>query len=858
MPPASQPPSGRTGSSRAARTRRPSGPALDAFEREGISWEGEVGIAGHGSEIPAHLLVTSERILLADRDTVLLEAPRSWLVPAPLRVDDNGIRFSITPEGVVPSRDTTERLLVMVRDGRGPASQLVAILTGRTRRETIEAESPAWKPGVGAGRSSSLPPLPAFETAQDQPAPEAQGPNDAATRGARQAEQRDDQRREPRVAAFRAPEPEPVEPRSNAARFLSTRQSADAPEAPEPERRSAAQFTPIKAEHKPRRKRGAAAWLGWAAMLAILVLAAGWFARPYLPDDVTERLPAALVGDQAGDDDGEVALQPQEAPQETSSEVAQGDGTTGAGADPSDIMPTEAALGVGGATTDSTNGVGGGEHGPEGSVLPTPTPPADTGGNTSETAPPAADNESLAGAPEGDQTGDTSDQGTGGEQPADTGDTQPEPTEPAEEVVPTTAPPVVEPTVAPTEPPVVETEVPTEEPTEIPTEEPTEVVTEEPTEVVTEEPTAAPTEAPTQEPTAAPTEAPTEVPATPTLAPTEPTEEPEPTIAPTGEAVTEPTLESQPASVNPEEPPAQEFVQSGIRYSVNGASSGSSVPELPEINAVTYGEWIVLSVEGQNLTDENQVFDMREFSLIADGEEILVDVGNSWVGSMLGYSPAYSNTDAILWAPGEGHQFALTFLAPLDAQSLILQAGDQQIDLTSILETTPGLGQEQQSAAPETIDATVVDVIDGETIVIEKDGIQQTVRYLGIDVPTGDACYAGEATEANRSLVAGQTVKIERQATDVDAQGNWVRDVWVQTDDGRYALVAHQLVASGAATADISEPNTRFASWLRSADAAAQAEGLGIWGSCDQGSVPAGDAIVAIQQADLTRRASAA
>ena len=832
MPPASQPPSGRTGSSRASRAHRPAGPARDAIEREGITWEGEVGIAGLGSDIPAHLIVTSDRVILADRDAILLEAPRSWLVPAPLRVDDNGVRFSITPEGVVPGRDTTERLLVMIRDGKGPASQLVAILTGRTRRESIAAEAPTWKQGVGAGRSSSLPPLPAFETAQDQPAPEAPQPSDAETGGAPPIEQWDDPRRSRRVAAFQAPEPEPVEPNSRAARFLSSAREPVAA-AQEPNRERKAKVTPIERERETRR-RGVGAWLGWVAMLAIVVLVAGWFARPYLPDDVTDRLPAAIVGDQSGDDD--TALRPQPAPQQSSSDIPVGDGTTGAGTDPSDIMPTEAALGVGGATTDSTDGVGGGEHGPEGSVLPTPTPPNATGGNTGDAAPADTGDESLPGAPEEDQTGGTGDQGTGGEQP----------TEPAVDVVPTAAPPVVVSTAAPTEPPVVETEVPTEIPTE--------VVTEVPTEVVTEEPTEAPTQAPTQEPTAAPTEAPTEVPATPTLAPTEPTEAP----APTGEAVTEPTLESQPASVNPEEPPAQEFAQSGIRYSVEGASSGSSVPELPEINAVTYGEWIVLAVEGQNLTDENQVFDMREFSLIADGEEILVDVGNSWVGSMLGYSPAYSNTDAILWAPGEEHQFALTFLAPLDAQSLILQVGDQQIDLTSLLQTTPGLGQMRQSAAPETIDATVVDVIDGETIVIEKDGIQQTVRYLGIDVPTGDACYATESTDANRTIVAGQTVKIERQATDVDAQGNWVRDVWVQTDDGRYALVAHQLVATGAATADISEPNTRFSIWLRSADAAAHAEGLGLWGSCGQGSAPADDAIIAMQQADLTRRVSAA
>jgi endonuclease YncB( thermonuclease family) len=627
---------------------------------------------------------------------------------------------------------------------------------------------------------------------------------------------------EPRSAspapAFRSPEPEPVEPQSRAARFLTTRQPAEAaPEQPAPKRKPAATVTPIAREREQRRA-GAGVWFAWVAMLTIVALVAGWFARPYLPDEVTDRLPAAIVGEHAGD--GDVALQPQDAPQRPSTDAEQGDGTTGAGADPSDIMPTEAALGVGGATSDVPEGSGGGEHGPDGSVLPTPTPPDAVGGETTGDGPTQPSGETLPGAAEGNQ-------------PAVTTNEQPEPTQPPVIVAPTTAPPVVE--------------------TEVATEEPTDIATEEPTEIATEEPTVAPT----QEPTAIPTEEPTEAaasPATPTAAPTE---APEPTIAPTGEAATEPTLESQPPSVNPEEPPAQEFVQSGIRYSVEGASTGSSVPELPEINAVTYGEWIVLSVEGQNLTDENQVFDMREFTLIADGEPIQVDVGNSWVASMLGYAPAYGNTDAILWAPGEEHQFALTFLAPLDAQSLILQAGDQQLDLGGILETTPALGQQRQTAAPETIDATVVDVIDGETILIEKDGIQQTVRYLGIDVPTGDACYATEATEANRALVAGQTVKIERQATDTDAQGNWVRDVWVAQEDGRYALVAHQLVQEGAATADISEPNTRFATWLRSADAAAHAEGLGLWGSCGQGSAPAVDT-VAMHPSDATRRIGAA
>ena len=122
----------------------------------------------------------------------------------------------------------------------------------------------------------------------------------------------------------------------------------------------------------------------------------------------------------------------------------------------------------------------------------------------------------------------------------------------------------------------------------------------------------------------------------------------------------------------------------------------------------------------------------------------------------------------------------------------------------------------------------------GGTIVVEIDGVQQTVRYLGLDVPTGDACYAAESAEANRSLVAGQTVVIERQSTDVDARGNWVRDVWVTNEAGQPVLVSQQLIAQGAAEAKVSDPNTRFAGWLQQTEADAQVEDAGLWGACGE------------------------
>ncbi len=279
------------------------------------------------------------------------------------------------------------------------------------------------------------------------------------------------------------------------------------------------------------------------------------------------------------------------------------------------------------------------------------------------------------------------------------------------------------------------------------------------------------------------------------------------------------------------------MVSGQFRYTVTGVSRGETIAELPDLAPVETGEWVVLTVAGQNVSDEQQVFDMSQFQLHADGQEVLLDVGNGWVSGLLGQTPAYGNTDAILWASGEGHEFTLTFLAPRGVESLTLVAGDQVIDLTASTSSASPVGSgaaPTESAESTSIEATVVGVIDAETIVIEIDGVRQTVRYLGIDVPTGDDCFAGEATEANRSLVEGQVVRIERQATDVDAQGNWVRDVWVTAEDGGQVLVSEALVSEGAATAGISEPNTRFAGWLLGSESSARAEGMGLWAACGE------------------------
>jgi len=790
---------------------------------DGIQWEGQVLLAGTGIDVPALLVLTANRFTLICNGEIALEAPRAWLTPEPRLLADNGVRLSLTPQGGRKGADESSRLTLRVRNGRGAAARLVSTITGRLVSPRDEqavrhtGAEPAW--GVaGAATAVALPPLPDFP--DDAPARHTWPPV------------------EQHAVAPASPAQPDVSHRGNANTSISAwtfRNLNDRPPSATGRQpgspavmaatAAAAVTPPYPTDDHHQFNRGLV-W-GLRSLILLLLIGAGlYFGRDSLPRNLYIPLPARLEQQLglADDEPTDVSLVPggsEDPGSVTGTETpppTQPDSDGTSGAPNSDLIGTrgddENENGLGGATTEDIT-------------------PADLGGgmldNPPATAPPTP---------------------------------TPEPTvapvivEPTRE--PTEAPRVIEPTAVPTEAPVEPTQAPVE-PTEAPvepTEEPTLAPTEEPVEPTdapvepTEEPTLAPTEIPaTEEPTTpVETEEPaTEVPVTET--PTEtpvteaPTEEPvtevPPTEAPATEIPTEEpeaTLESQPPSVAPDSTPVQALASGPFRYTITSAARGETIPELPDLQAVgEYGEWVVLSVYGENWSDTEQVFDMSQFQLFADGEEILLDVGNGWIAGLLGYTPAYGNTDAILWAGGESHPFTLTFLVPTGATDLTLVAGDQTIDLGPALAEPAPLGSAVEvPEQPEYIEATVVEVIDGETVAIEQDGITQTVRYLGIDVPTGDDCYAAEATAANAALVEGQTVRIERQATDTDARGNWVRDVWVLAEDGRYFLVSQALVDEGAAIADISEPNTRFEGWLLGAESAAQAEGRGLWGACEQ------------------------
>ncbi len=120
--------------------------------------------------------------------------------------------------------------------------------------------------------------------------------------------------------------------------------------------------------------------------------------------------------------------------------------------------------------------------------------------------------------------------------------------------------------------------------------------------------------------------------------------------------------------------------------------------------------------------------------------------------------------------------------------------------------------------------ARVTQVIDGDTIVIANGS---RVRYIGIDTPEVYPkleSFGSEAWQANRELVEGKVVRLERDVSDTDRYGRLLRYVYV---DGTF--VNAELVRRGLARARAYPPDTRYQDHLQELETEARQAGRGMW-----------------------------
>ena len=126
--------------------------------------------------------------------------------------------------------------------------------------------------------------------------------------------------------------------------------------------------------------------------------------------------------------------------------------------------------------------------------------------------------------------------------------------------------------------------------------------------------------------------------------------------------------------------------------------------------------------------------------------------------------------------------------------------------------------------SPELQSATVLRVIDGNTIVVDTERGERTVQMIGVDTPIYGDRFHEFAQEVTQSWIFGAQIALEADVDDKDDQGRLLRYVYL---DG--VMINAAILLNGLGTAVNDGRNMRYNSYLSGMQRRAQDSGIGIW-----------------------------
>ena len=140
--------------------------------------------------------------------------------------------------------------------------------------------------------------------------------------------------------------------------------------------------------------------------------------------------------------------------------------------------------------------------------------------------------------------------------------------------------------------------------------------------------------------------------------------------------------------------------------------------------------------------------------------------------------------------------------------------------------------------APTVLVGQVVDVIDGNTILVNMSDRSETVRYIGIVSqenrrPPGPEAVPGDAIQANRQLVARQQLRLELDTVERDRDGRLLAYVYVAD-----RMVNAELVRRGAAEVMTVQPNVRHRELFVTLEQEARDNRRGLWADPSEPTTP--------------------
>jgi micrococcal nuclease len=121
-------------------------------------------------------------------------------------------------------------------------------------------------------------------------------------------------------------------------------------------------------------------------------------------------------------------------------------------------------------------------------------------------------------------------------------------------------------------------------------------------------------------------------------------------------------------------------------------------------------------------------------------------------------------------------------------------------------------------------EALVTKIISGDLIEVQIGGASYLVRYLSVEAPQLNEPFGPEAQQINSMLVKDQVVSMEKDQTDINADGQLLRYVFVGDMN-----VNEEMVRQGVARVKLLPPNTKYGFQLQEVENGAKANQLGIW-----------------------------
>ena len=143
-----------------------------------------------------------------------------------------------------------------------------------------------------------------------------------------------------------------------------------------------------------------------------------------------------------------------------------------------------------------------------------------------------------------------------------------------------------------------------------------------------------------------------------------------------------------------------------------------------------------------------------------------------------------------------------------------------------------------RSTAPGALEpnATVVSVVDGDTIVASVHGTEERIRLIGIDTPetkkpdTPVQCFGPQASDFTKHLLpAGTALHLERDVEARDKYGRLLAYVYLAGDG---LFVNLHIVRQGYARLLTFPPNVAHVDEFVAAARAAERDDIGLWAGC--------------------------